>query len=348
MKRLIFNADDLGICESANRAIHRAFVDGALTSASLMANGPAFEHALESVIKPSSGPAVGLHLCLTSGRCLAPRDKIPQLADHHSHLQNGFVGLYRLAKQQDGRAQIERELDAQFQHVLAAGVTLDHVNSHRHVHMIPEIFAIVVKLAGQYGCRSVRVSSEPIRRRLSLLRPRRFCRTMTNAPKQWILQRMAKRVRLQHGQATFADGVFGILDSGLMDTSAIAAVISVIDQGVHEIITHPGEAANEMSDEISAGDRQFWNSPGRYQELLALLDPELPQQLAANQIHPSTYSGALCGSEHDQTSSDGSPPVSNWNRENDGDDSRNAAASCPSAEYTPTQQPLPGKELPRR
>ena len=43
MKQLIINGDDLGVCEATNLAIAEAFTNGILTSASLMANGPAFE-----------------------------------------------------------------------------------------------------------------------------------------------------------------------------------------------------------------------------------------------------------------------------------------------------------------
>jgi len=45
--RLIVNADDFGISESANRAIERAHREGILTSASLMVAGDAAEGAVQ-------------------------------------------------------------------------------------------------------------------------------------------------------------------------------------------------------------------------------------------------------------------------------------------------------------
>ncbi|MFH1919983.1 MAG: ChbG/HpnK family deacetylase [Planctomycetota bacterium] len=58
MKQIIISADDLGICESTNHAIEEAFRRGILTSTSLMASGPAFEHAVEQVVRPNPKLAV--------------------------------------------------------------------------------------------------------------------------------------------------------------------------------------------------------------------------------------------------------------------------------------------------
>ena len=51
-KYLIVNADDLGISVPVNLAIRRASRSGIVTSASLLANMPAFRHAVEEVARP--------------------------------------------------------------------------------------------------------------------------------------------------------------------------------------------------------------------------------------------------------------------------------------------------------
>ena len=60
-KQLIINADDFGISKSANLAILKAAKDGVLTSASLMANAPAFEDAI-SILEQLEGISIGVHL----------------------------------------------------------------------------------------------------------------------------------------------------------------------------------------------------------------------------------------------------------------------------------------------
>ena len=51
MKRLIFNADDFGMTRGVNEGIVRAHREGILTSATLMANGLAFDDAAKKALE---------------------------------------------------------------------------------------------------------------------------------------------------------------------------------------------------------------------------------------------------------------------------------------------------------
>ena len=42
---------------------------------------------------------------------------------------------------------VERELTAQIDRIRSAGVTLTHLDAHKHVHAYPPIFGIVTRLA---------------------------------------------------------------------------------------------------------------------------------------------------------------------------------------------------------
>ena len=67
MRRLIINADDFGFTAGVNRAIVEAHSRGVVTSATLMANGPAFAEAAglaKTVPKLSIGCHVVLEPCL--------------------------------------------------------------------------------------------------------------------------------------------------------------------------------------------------------------------------------------------------------------------------------------------
>ena len=80
MKRLIINADDLGLTSGINRAVLELGRAGVLTSATLMAAAPATEEAAESALhQPSLG--VGCHVVLVDGRPILPAEKIPSLID---------------------------------------------------------------------------------------------------------------------------------------------------------------------------------------------------------------------------------------------------------------------------
>ena len=72
MKRLIINADDLGADVARNEGIFEAIRAGVVTSATILPNGPALDHALEGI--RSGGfeeVSFGVHLNLTEGRPLA-------------------------------------------------------------------------------------------------------------------------------------------------------------------------------------------------------------------------------------------------------------------------------------
>src|ERR1700712_4849012 len=76
--RLILNADDFGLTPGINRAIAELHAAGALTSATLMANGPAFDDAVSTArTHPTLG--IGPHSVVTDGTPVSPPETIPPL-----------------------------------------------------------------------------------------------------------------------------------------------------------------------------------------------------------------------------------------------------------------------------
>src|SRR5271167_2252762 len=110
MKELILNADDFGYTTGVNEGIVRAHRDGILTSATLMANGPAFEDAVERA-KSNPKLGVGCHLVLTGGFSVAPKEEIPSLADSEGRLPLSLGNLVaRVSTGSIRTKEIEREL----------------------------------------------------------------------------------------------------------------------------------------------------------------------------------------------------------------------------------------------
>src|SRR5688500_8967367 len=131
MTHVVVNGDDLGIAYAVNAAIARAFREGILTSASLMANMPAFDDAVENVVAPNRGLGVGVHLVLTSGVCVSEPRHVPLLVDGSATFRHGFFGIRRLVyglRASAAVTQIERELRAQYEKVLALGLRVDHLD----------------------------------------------------------------------------------------------------------------------------------------------------------------------------------------------------------------------------
>src|SRR5205807_5265495 len=137
---LSINADDFGLSFGVNRGILEAYAAGGITSTPRLANGPAFEDAVASLHRLSPAPpppGVGLHFNLTAGEPLAPPARIPSLCDRHT---SGFVSLGRLVRRAlTGRldpSHVASECRAQLARIQGAGVTVTHIDSHRHVHAL--------------------------------------------------------------------------------------------------------------------------------------------------------------------------------------------------------------------
>ena len=125
--------------------------DGILTAASLMVSGAA---AADAVRRARAMPSlrVGLHLVLVEGKPVLPAAAVPDLVDASGNFRTDMAragaAMFFLPKV---RRQLEAEIEAQFAAFDATGLTLDHVNAHKHFHLHPTIAALIVKLGKTHG-----------------------------------------------------------------------------------------------------------------------------------------------------------------------------------------------------
>lgn len=157
----IFNADDFGISKGVNTAVVKAHKEGILNSTSLMINQKYAKEAIESA-KQMPDLEVGLHINLTNEEPAANPADIPLLVNENGKFKNGFVNLLLLSffHPKELAAQSEIEIRAQIKNYLQSGLKLAHLDSHRHVHLVPAIFKVVRKLQQEFGVERVRVMNE--------------------------------------------------------------------------------------------------------------------------------------------------------------------------------------------
>src|ERR1700681_1103757 len=158
--RLIINADDFGISRGVNIGIIEAAVAEVVTSASMIVNLPAFEDALDSAASCRT-LSFGLHLNLTVGR---PLTRAPSLTRHDTG--EFFTLPVLVARASLGlldASDIARECLAQIDRMTDAGFPPTHLDSHRHVHAHPAIFAVVARAAASRGIFQVRIPRESLR-----------------------------------------------------------------------------------------------------------------------------------------------------------------------------------------
>src|SRR3989344_3397317 len=162
-KLVVINADDLGFSRGTNIGIEKAHREGVLTSASMMATGPAFAEAV-ALCKRNPKLGVGVHLSLTLGLSVLPKNRIPDLVDddRYFYANSGLLLLKTLLMPRKMRKQIVAELDAQIKKIFKAGIKIDHLDSQYHVHCMPLIFSVVCELSEKYKIPVVRNPKEPL------------------------------------------------------------------------------------------------------------------------------------------------------------------------------------------
>src|SRR5258705_1397190 len=115
-------------------------------------------------------------------------------------------------------AEVENEWDAQIQKVRDAGISPTHLDGHKHVHMLPGLFEIALKLAKRHDIGAIRVALEA-----SSLRAALSSGSKQNAGvvmKQGVQARGLKllardaRERAEHAGISTADYFFGIRQTG--------------------------------------------------------------------------------------------------------------------------------------
>ena len=161
MLKKIFNADDFGISPGVNQAIAKAHKEGVLNSTSIMIN---LKYAPQAVELAGQMPDlnIGLHANLTNEMPVLSRHRIPLLVDERGKFAHGFVDLALLSvlHPRELKRQVKIEVKAQIEKALAAGIKLTHLDSHRHVHMIPGIFKAFLELQQEYKIPRLRFVNE--------------------------------------------------------------------------------------------------------------------------------------------------------------------------------------------
>ena len=158
---LIVTADDFGLHESVNEAVEQASRAGILNAASLMVTAHATKDAIRRArMLPNLG--VGLHVVLADGWSTLDAHLIPEIADPTGRMHSDmFRKGVRFFFKSGARRQLEAEIRAQFAAFARTGLTLDHVNVHKHFHIHPTILNILLEVGRDYGMPAMRVPHEP-------------------------------------------------------------------------------------------------------------------------------------------------------------------------------------------
>src|SRR5258707_5165439 len=153
VRNLIVNADDLGWTHGVNRGIAEAHRNGIVTSASLLANGRAFEAGVQ-MAGESPRLGVGVHLNLSDGKPVAPAEEVKSLLDENGDFSGGPEALlFRLTAKSLETKEVETEWNAQIEKVRAAGVCPNHLDRHKPDPKLPGPFCVSVRRGQEHRIR---------------------------------------------------------------------------------------------------------------------------------------------------------------------------------------------------
>ncbi len=301
---LISNADDLGMSFAFNQGILQGVNKGILTSVSIRCNNPkSYQHAVSEVFPQIPHLGKGIHVCLNEGMTVR-QYKHSSILSANGQFQHTFIkGFLFLAYSKNNRKlkeEVEAELRCQIETIMAH-VSVDHLNSHQHVHAIPWIYDLLVQLSCEYRIPFIRNLEEPFVVNAVIHHPP----AVPSIIHYLNLQRYVKIHKLRHPNAPRANIFLSSLHSGHMDesctTDLLKSVIhsrkkkSISDDYYIEMLHHPAEGlfSDDELDHSKVGLAYLRHS-GRQMELIALMSSALKKLISKENICLTHYGKITC------------------------------------------------------
>lgn len=224
---------------------------------------------------------VGLHVALVEANPVSPPETIPELIDGDGRFRSDMVMAgFRFFFLPRVRRQLAREIRAQFEAFAATGLPLDHVNTHKHIHLHPTVAGMIIDIGRDYGLRALRLPAEPpqpIARALGV--------AITGNPGATALRLWTRQLgsAIRRAGLVANDHVFGLAWSGAMTEERLLALIPHLPDGVSEIYGHPATA-------MTPGIRRTMPDYRHPEELAGLTSPRVREALAAHGIVRTSFS----------------------------------------------------------
>ena len=238
--RLILNADDFGLTRGINRAIGELARAGAITSATLMAAGPAFDDAV-TVARAHPALGVGCHIVLIDGVPVSAPESIPTLLGPDRKSFRPSLGDFLLAlflgRIREG--EVAREAQAQIEKLQHAGIAVTHIDTHKHTHMFPSIARPLLQVAEGCGVRAIRNPFEPawaLALHQGDWKRQQAVRLMAS-----LRSRFDQLAQIRSRTVLTPDGTVAISATGQMDQATLARILQALPAtGTYELCCHPG------------------------------------------------------------------------------------------------------------
>jgi predicted glycoside hydrolase/deacetylase ChbG (UPF0249 family) len=310
VKRLIINADDCGADKARNAGIFEAIEKGAVTGISILPNGPAFDDAVRRIHSlRAKDISCGLHVNLSEGRPLS--SDLQSLIKHDGHFRGKLAAIKLLTsktskhEKQNARPlinegwnrigscesfndtnpvlteEIKIELNAQMKKLIGAGISVDHIDGHHHVHIFPAVVEAVIGTARKYGIPCVRIPEE----QAPLYGPLHISDELASEARLFSRYASEARIRIKMAEIRTTEHFRGLYLKGRLSLTIMAKLLMTLPDGITELMTHPGRAETSLR----PGPFSTFSNRDREGELETLVHPDFPLLLNKYGVHLASF-----------------------------------------------------------
>ena len=238
--------------------------------------------------KASPDLSVGCHVVLIDGEPVLDAARISTITDSRRFRDGLKTFAARALTRRMNAREIESEAGAQIQKIQSAGISVSHVDTHKHTHIFPQILRPLLRAARDCGVRALRNPFGPrfpLRSGQLLTRPNLWTRFAETR----ILSRFAGQFHRAVDREGFVtpDGTLGIEVTGILDETLFQAIARSVPDGTWEFVCHPGY--NDA--ELAAAKTRLRES--RELELRVLTMPAAREILAREGVQLLSYRDLL-------------------------------------------------------
>ncbi len=225
--KLVLNADDFGFDDDTVDATIACFGRGELTSATIMAGMPASERAVKWALEHPEH-SYGLHLQLVgdgSERPLSAPGDVPALVTTDGTFPGTTSVRVRALLGRLPVDQLEHEIERQILWLRERGLSVSHVDSHRHLHKFRPVRAALQRVLPRLGIHRVRTVQDV------------YLRRPPASPTYWLGSRWKTRA---DGPFASTDHFYMPASAGDTDWRALLGRLPHLTGDTLEIGVHPG------------------------------------------------------------------------------------------------------------
>lgn len=259
-KRLIVNADDFGLSPGVNRGIVKGIDNGIVTSTTMMLNMPGQQDAF-SILSERPDISVGLHFNITAGKPVSLSEDIPSLVDDKGCFYNIRTLIPLLNGGMITPDDIAKEFEAQVTLMKENGISISHIDSHKHLHLFPDVLETITNMTHDMDIKAMRYTEKT---------PREVFNSMGIDVQG--LEANPTISEIRESQIKVPDGLLGLDVVGKLSPRTLKNLLSILPDGSWELMCHPAEIDEDLT-------RLSSLTNGRQEDLSGLIDTEVQQEV---------------------------------------------------------------------